>query len=110
MIYFLVEYLPLLAVTMVVEAAIAWWWAPARLRRRCVAVSVCLNLLTHPLATLALLELAVPHLLLEAIVMGVEYVGYREVAGLRVRHALGLAVIANLITALLAFVWMSVVG
>jgi hypothetical protein len=106
--HFVASYLPLLLATVLVEGCIAWWWAPPSLRRRGVEAAISLNLLTHASATLAMLHLQVPFGALELAIVAVELLGFYWLVGLRLRSALGLALVANLATIALAFAWSAI--
>ena len=99
MLDFLVGYLPALAVTLGLESLVVLSLSPGGRRRRALHCCLALNLFTHPLATLILLHANAPLALLEVVIVGVEYLGYRKLAGLGPRRAILLAVVANVISA-----------
>ncbi|WP_182870153.1 hypothetical protein [Stieleria mannarensis] len=102
-------YLVTLALTIGIELAIV---AVARrivpkLRESPILMScVCINSVTHPLATLSHFGLSLPLLPVELAVIAVESIGYRSVGGIAVKRSMGLALATNLasmIVGVLAF-------
>lgn len=98
-------YLPTLLLTLVLELAIAAALAPRALRRRTLTTCAALNLVTHPLATLALGVWTTGWLPLEVTVTVAEAFGYRAVVPLGAARAWGLALLANAVTAFGALLW-----
>lgn len=101
----LLDYLPALLLTVAVEAPLAAALAPRGRRAHLLATALCLNLVTHPLATLAVCELTGGFLLVELAVVAAEAVGYRAVGRLTPLRAAALALVANAVTALCAVLW-----
>lgn len=100
MIALLAGYLPLLGLTLAIEAPVIAAAAPRRHRRATLAFCVALNLVTHPIATLLSWRFGADVLVLEAAVILAEWLGYELLAGLRTGAALRCAVLANLASAL----------
>jgi hypothetical protein len=102
-------YLITLVLTIGIELAIvavARQFVPKLRATPALSTCVCINLLTHPLATLAHLGLSLPFLPVELAVIVAESVGYRYVGGIPVKWSVLLALltnIASMITGLLAF-------
>jgi hypothetical protein len=88
-----------LALTVLLETALAALLAPRAARRRTAFTAVVLNLFTHPLATLALLHASSPLLGLEVLVAAIEALGYHGAARLSLARALLIALPANAATA-----------
>ena len=101
----LTGYLLLLAATIVVELPIVAAAAGARRRGDAARAAVALNLLTHPLATAAVLLWPGSWAPAELGVVAIEYLGYRSLARLAVPRAAAAALLANLATAALALWW-----
>lgn len=94
------NYLPLLALTILVEAAIAW-----QLSKRSTDVLrdlVLLNLVTHPIGTLLVGD-HVPWIQVEAMIIVVEALGYRWVTRFSWWSAVQLSVACNVVTAAIGF-------
>lgn len=81
----------LLALTVAVEAALACA-SPAR--RDVVPAALALNLISHPIAVAAMLQGA-SFWLVELAVILAEFAGYRLLARVSWRHALGLSALCN---------------
>lgn len=106
----LFSYLPLLALTLALELAIVA--AATRGPERAMALRVCaaLNLLTHPLATLLAWRWHVDVVLLELAVLGIEWLGYRDLLHCSLLRALRLALSANIaswLAGIAAWIWLS---
>ena len=101
----LLAYLPSLLLTVVIECVVALGLAPRRLRRRTVATALFANLFTHPFATMALGALRFPSV--EIVVLLIEWLLFRLVAGLGIGRALLLACVANGATVIAALWWWS---
>jgi hypothetical protein len=104
------HYLVLLLATIGIEALVVFAAVPGPGRRRALATSACLNLLTHPLATMLLAEprLANELFAVEALVMLVEAVGYLVVGGLGVGRAIVVSILANVVTTAAGWVYHAV--
>jgi len=91
----LLEYLPTLLLTLLLEGAVVM--ALARRSERALTLEVCLalNLLTHPLASLLAWHWQPDVLLLEVPVVLGEWLGYAQVLRCTLAHALLLSVAAN---------------
>jgi hypothetical protein len=94
----LLAYAPLLAATLLLEAALVAALARRDERRRLLAVAAGLNLLTHPLATLLRWQLSLGVLPLEGAVVAAEALGWHTVAGLRPARALVFAAATNFVS------------
>jgi hypothetical protein len=96
----LLDHLATLLATLCIELAIVALVAPREQRGRCLATALFANLLTHSLAGYALL-LAIPgidFLRIELLVIGVEWLAFRFVAGLPLGTAAKLALLSNAAT------------
>ena len=92
-------YLPYLTLTLGLESLVVLSLSPRGQRRRAFHACLALNLLTHPLATLVILQANAPFSLLQVVIIGVEYLGYRSLVGLGAPRAICLAVLANSLSA-----------
>ena len=97
------SYLLVLALTIAVEVVVAWGLAGRGARRHVVLTCIAVNMVTHPLAMLAVLYTQAG-LLVEVPVFLAEWLGYQTVAGLGPGRALTLALCANVLTTFLGFV------
>lgn len=97
-------YLPLLVATIAVELALAAVLVRGPKRRSVLAALTCANLVTHPLATLATLHVDA-FAAVEVLVAGAEAAALAAVTRLRTRHAVAVAVVANLATVALSMLW-----
>jgi hypothetical protein len=68
-----------------------------------LATCLCLNLLTHPLASLACLGLAFPLLPVELAVIFAEAIGYRYVGGIPAKWSISLALLTNIASMIVGF-------
>jgi len=91
-------YLLTLSATILVELGVVWLLAPLALRRTCVATALFANLLTHPLATHAVILGGAGFWEVELGVIVVEYLAFRLVARQPARTSVRLAVLANGLT------------
>lgn len=96
------SYLPWLLMTLIVEAAVVLAFPGGR--RSQVLASVAINLVTHPIATLAYVEGA-PLELIEIGVWLAECAGYLILLGGGWRRSVMLATFANGATVLVATTW-----
>lgn len=95
----LLDYLPWLLGTLMLEIALVAALAPHALRRRSMLVAAAVNLCTHPLATL-LQRFGWSDLLsLELLVAAAETLAYWRLVPLTAVRATVLSVLANLVSA-----------
>ncbi len=99
----MIHYLGTLGLTLAVEVVVALFVIPRSMWRRRIGDVVLANLVTHPLATLAVRAFLTPWIVAEMSVMGAEAVIYRYLSGFGWRRAVTLSVACNLVTALLSF-------
>jgi hypothetical protein len=92
------------ALTVAVELPLVMLCAPRSLRRRAATDSVLANLLTHPLAWLAIGSQTLPWTAAEIAVVIVEAVIYCGLTGLPLPRATLVSLVANGVTAALSFV------
>lgn len=101
-------YLATLGITIAVELAIVAG-ASRRLGslrgKPMVATCVCVNMLTHPLATMARVTFGVALLPIEASVYVAESIGYRKIAQVRWATSIGLSCTANSVSMLLGLIF-----
>ena len=100
----MIRYLETLGLTIVVEAAIALLIIPRSLWRSRIGDVVLVNLASHPLATLAVRNFAVPWIVAEILVTAGEAVIYRYLSGFSWGRAILLSIACNSVTAALSFV------
>ena len=103
----MIPYLTTLSLTIAIElmiVAVVRRFVPALRERSTLSTCLCINLVTHPLASLACLGLGLPILGIELAVIVAESIGYRTVAGISARWSIVLAVVANLASMLFGFV------
>jgi len=100
----LLDYLPLLILTIAVEAAVAWPLAGRR-RKTVLRDLVFLNLVSHPVATVAVQQGA-DWFMAEAAVIALEATGYALVTRLPWPHAWLLGGACNLVTAAIALLFL----
>lgn len=60
-----------------------------------LSTCVCINLVTHPLATLACLGISLPIFTVELAVIIAESIGYRYVGGIPAKWSISLALLSN---------------
>ena len=99
-------YLVTLALTIGIELAIvgvARQFAPKLRETPTLSTCVCINLLTHPLATLAHLGLSLPFLPIELAVIFAESIGYRYVGGIPAKWSISLALLTNIASMTVGF-------
>ena len=92
-------YLVTLALTIGIELAIvgvARQFTPKLRETPALSTCVCINLLTHPLATLAHLGLSLPILWIELAVIFAESIGYRYVGRIPATWSISLALLTNI--------------
>ncbi|MCB9883764.1 MAG: hypothetical protein H6832_02105 [Planctomycetes bacterium] len=94
----LLEYTPWLALTLALEGAVVALLIRGEGRRRALQACIAINLLTHPIATLAVLEAGLNVVPVELVVIAVEVVLYRQILGLSTKRAITLGVLANLVS------------
>jgi len=104
----LLSYAPLLLLTLAIECRVIAAIAPRGERRNYLAVCLALNLLTHPLATLLSWRWGADILLIEGLVLLVEWLGYARLLGLSTVRSLWCSFATNLCSAAIAFVLWSV--
>ncbi|MCR9245032.1 MAG: hypothetical protein NXI31_08360 [bacterium] len=92
------SYLPLLLLTIVLELVIVALLVRGPQRRTVLLGCVGLNLVTHPLATIACWNSGYHALALEPVVVLAEWLGYRALLGLGTGRALACSLLANLVT------------
>jgi hypothetical protein len=97
-------YFATLSLTILVETFVALALAPDRRRDLLVAIPL-LNLLTHPLATLAVQDAGMDLMVVEVVVTLVEGAGYVLLTGLGWRRAVWISVAANGTTTAIALLW-----
>ena len=100
-----VLYLVALVLTIVIETGLACFMRRDRIRRLLVDVPL-MNLVTHPLLHVGL-DLGMPLVAGELLVMAAEAVVYRKVTRLSLAWSIGMAVACNLVTWLLGYVMWS---
>ncbi len=99
----ILTYLALLATTILLELGLAMSVSPGR--RKIVARDlVILNLLTHPMATYMVQQEHLSWFTTEALVVGLEAVGYRALTRLSWGRACALSLLCNGLTAAASFV------
>lgn len=102
------EALITLVVTIVIETGVALLFClnpPFRPYRKRLQVDVPLtNLMTHPIATLAILYWGLPFMEVELVVVVVELLAYRIVTRLPWGYAVSLSFVANGITASIGWI------
>ena len=105
----MLPYVLRLLVTIAVEGLVVLGAANTA-RRRTLATCACLNLFTHPLATLLLIEprLSPGPLLIEILVVAAEAIGYCLVAGLSAGRAVALSLLANVASVAAGWLWYAV--
>lgn len=91
----LLTYLPALLATLALELPIVAVAFRGRDRRRALQIAIAVNLLTHPLVTLAAWHLEVEHAWLEAAVIVVEALAYDLLLPTRPWRALLVSLLAN---------------
>lgn len=99
-------YLVTLVLTIGIELAIVAvvrQFAPKLRESPTRSTCVCINLLTHPLATLAHLVLSLPFLPVEMAVIFAEFIGYRYVGGIPVKWSISLALLTNTASMIVGF-------
>lgn len=96
------SFVPLLALTCAVEAAVVVALAPAKRRVEPALLSMCVNLVSFPLAWLLLASNAVGFWPAELLVVVVEAVAYRLIARVSLGRAAALSMLANGATILVA--------
>jgi hypothetical protein len=94
-----------LASTAGIEAPIVAALCPRRAARLAFAVAILVNLASHPSATALASIAGVDWLLVEALVVGFEALVLRAVLDLTPGRALGVSLLANLVTASIALAW-----
>jgi hypothetical protein len=92
-----------LALTLAVEVPLAALLAATRLRRRAPVDAALLNLVTHPLAYLAIQRWAVPFAAVELAVAGAEALGYHMVTRLGWRRRLAVSLVCNIASGALSW-------
>ncbi|MFO1076813.1 MAG: hypothetical protein U1E73_03705 [Planctomycetota bacterium] len=95
----LLSYLPLLALTLLIECALVAAAAPRALRRRAITACLALNLLTEPLATLLSWRLGAEPVLPVLLAFCCEWLGYARLLDIPTGRALRLALPSNLCSA-----------
>ena len=100
----MIRYLETLGITIAVEVAIALLIIPRSLWRSRIGDVVLVNLASHPLATLAVRNFALPWIVAELLVTAGEAVIYRYLSGFSWRRAILLSIACNSVTAALSFV------
>lgn len=98
------RYLYALGLTIGIEVAIALLIIPREMWKRRLGDVVLANLVTHPLATVAVWRLGIPWLVAEVAVTAGEAVIYRFVSGFAWSRAVLLSFACNAVTASLSFV------
>ncbi len=83
--------------------AVARQFVPKLRERPTLSTCICINLLTHPLATLASLGLSFPILPVELAVIVAESIGYRYVARIPVTWSISLALLTNVASMIVGF-------
>ena len=99
-------YLLALALTIGIELAIVAvvrQFVPKLREKPTLSTCVCINLLTHPLATLAYLGISLPILTVELAVMIAESIGYRYVGGIPLKSSVSLALLTNVASMIAGF-------
>ena len=99
-------YLVTLVLTLGIELAIvavARQFAPKLREIPTLSTCVSINLLTHPLATLAHLGLSVPFLPVELAVIFAESIGYRCVGEIAGKWSISLALMTNVASLIVGF-------
>jgi hypothetical protein len=96
-------YFFLLGLTIAVEVAVALAIMPRALWRTRLGDVVLANLVSHPLATLAVTDFEVPWIVAEAAVTAGEAAIYRLLSGFTWRKAILLSLACNAVTAVLSF-------
>ena len=99
-------YLVTIVLTIGIELAIvavARQFVPKLRDRPTLSTCVCINLLTHPLATLAYLGLSLPILPVELAVIVAESIGYRYVGGIPAKWSISLALLTNVASMIVGF-------
>ncbi|MCA8970166.1 MAG: hypothetical protein KDC95_10295 [Planctomycetes bacterium] len=94
----LLEYTPWLALTLALECAVVALLIRGAGRQRALRACIAINLLTHPIATLAVLEAGFNVVPVELVVIVVEVVLYHQILRLRATRAIMLGVVANLVS------------
>ena len=98
------HYFFLLGLTIAVEVAVALVIMPRVLWKTRLGDVVIANLVSHPLATLAVWEIDVPWIAAELAVTALEAMIYRYLSGFSWRKAGLLSLACNAVTAALSFV------
>ncbi len=100
-------YLVTLALTIGIEltiVAVTRQFAPRLRETPTLSTCICINLLTHPLASLAYLGLSFPFLPVELTVILAESIGYRYVGGIPAKWSISLALVTNIGSMIVGFV------
>lgn len=100
-------YFVTLALTIAIEftlVVLARRWVPTLRATPVLSTCICLNLLTHPLASLACLGFSLPLFPVEMAVIIAEAVGYRMVGGVPAKSSIPLAIVANVASLIVGLV------
>jgi hypothetical protein len=92
-----------LGLTVVVEVLVALLLMPRGSRRRRIGDVVLANLISHPLATLAVRNYGLPWLAAELAVAVLETLVYRSLSGFVWRRAILISLACNAVTAAMSF-------
>lgn len=100
-------YLVTLVLTIGIELAIVAairLFVPQLRKTPSLSTCLCLNLLTHPLASTVYLLYSFPFLIVELAVVVAELIGYRYVGGIPVKWSFTLALLSNVASLLVGCV------
>jgi hypothetical protein len=104
----MISYLGILLLSIVLEFIVVIatrCWHRSLRQPPVLATCLFLNLLTHPLATIARTFFAVPILPLEMVVILVEAIGYRQIARLPRATSMCLSLLANVVSMLAGLIF-----
>ena len=98
-------YLLTLGLTLLIELPLVWLLTRRRCGNAMLLPALLANLVSHPLATLAVSDHLLPWIVAEALVVVFEGLVYHLVGRLGLVRALLIAFVTNLLTAALSFVF-----